>query len=1236
MPKGEIEVEVPIAPAKGEELDEWMNRCSLEMVQSGVTDDENLAAGLCQQLWEQAHPGLIRNNDNGCPDCGTKMIPVSALAVQLGRVDPTHTQTLRNRFVQDSNHRYRDLAGVIWKSIVDNNALAIDPGNPAGLVETQKKLAVKALAPAPTNAFDFATSSKKVNGFMDWLDIQEQAGILEISKGPHFTGPRPWSDVYIQSAYKKGMSRSTTELQAAGIEIPPGLPPDIEVDAAFNLPIHADRVGLAYTRTFTGLKGISEVMDVAISNELASGLASGMGAKKIASNINKHVRGIGKRRATVLARTEVIRAHHGAMMGSYRAAGLEKIKIQGEWRTAGDKRVCPKCEALDGKIFPLDQIENSIPLHPQCRCIALPWNEAIAGPLDKAGDQKAVPIEDLPNDITGSKEFGTRLNPTGGSVGGSTGAQVFADSSGQEWIVKFYDGNELQVQNEWIANQVYALNKISVPEGRLVSIAGQLGFASKRLDDAGLIELGKGGLGQANRIQQAAKLNAIKKGFVNDAFLANWDTAGTGFDNIMLVPGSKSKVWRIDQGGTLSYRAQGAPKGAAFGDEVLELTSLRDADANSFSARLFSEITDEDISSQIATFRVRTKVTSLTDILSRSGMPAAEQQRMIKILEGRLQYLDRWRKEFRAGRIVQKALTTGTITNPSAPVSAAEAQAVSRAGARGHAIAWDRGDIEDQQVLFWTETGTDGITRTFVSGKLRGKALTDLGEEAVRSAGAAAGSSSIRTAPATAISTANDDFITAIKGLATRSGQGYEKKDFDRVAAAKKALKDVVKEIKATGATNATLLAKDAKAAYQPWIDEMNIALDSGEWQSAGLFERHTLDVLETKKIKTAVWSQESASASWRVSNFDAQQQITKTGSKNTMSLGGKAYTRDLGDGIDLRLWYQSGDEGIASLHGQVNLSVAGTGENAMQDLLKKFGDLGVQPLRPSGLDVEELYLIQILEKRRELRRTGGAVRVDITKILDKEDQAARVKGLQKILNKNSGIKDVTALATYNPSGVQSAGGRKVLFLPDELSLAEKPAEAGTFAADLQRDALKNFRQDWVLHAKNTGGDMADVIDNMLSSTGGMASTVDKSRAGILIRGMSPGEDMTTGGGNYVFTRLQEKAGYRPEGFSWKANQINRLDAITYDHDLYGKTKTPAFIQNNAQPGVENWRLAGSGSSNETIFKNQLSLFDDLENIVVDEFPDKKRIIEVFKKHGITKWPDGRSLDRVVRLRSDL
>ena len=45
--------------------------------------------------------------------------------------------------------------------------------------------------------------------------------------------------------------------------------------------------------------------------------------------------------------------------------------------TAQDEKVCSQCLALQGKIFSLDEIEPMIPLHPNCRCIALPYIEDI-------------------------------------------------------------------------------------------------------------------------------------------------------------------------------------------------------------------------------------------------------------------------------------------------------------------------------------------------------------------------------------------------------------------------------------------------------------------------------------------------------------------------------------------------------------------------------------------------------------------------------------------------------------------------------------------------------------------------------------------------------------------------------------------------------------------------------------------------------------------------------------------
>jgi SPP1 gp7 family putative phage head morphogenesis protein len=114
-------------------------------------------------------------------------------------------------------------------------------------------------------------------------------------------------------------------------------------------------------------------MDQAISRTLATGLVEGIGGDELAKRLLRDVENIGINRARMLARTEVIRAHHSATIQSYKNAAVENVIIQAEFSTAGDLRVCQKCNDLNGKIFTLDEIEPIIPVHPNCRCIALPY-----------------------------------------------------------------------------------------------------------------------------------------------------------------------------------------------------------------------------------------------------------------------------------------------------------------------------------------------------------------------------------------------------------------------------------------------------------------------------------------------------------------------------------------------------------------------------------------------------------------------------------------------------------------------------------------------------------------------------------------------------------------------------------------------------------------------------------------------------------------------------------------------
>lgn len=202
-------------------------------------------------------------------------------------------------------------------------------------------------------------------------------------------------------------------MRAAGMDVPV-LESDEMIQAAFNQPFHLDRVGLISTRVYSDLKGITTAMDTQISRVLGQGIADGDGPMKLAQLLTKTISGpvgdlsltdtLGRfipaeRRAKILARTEIVRAHHAATMQEYKNWGAEGVKVKAEWTTAGDGRVCAACSALQGKVYTLKEMENKIPLHPQCRCIALPVVEdEVVGETSKTESRDMrLPLEDSGN-----------------------------------------------------------------------------------------------------------------------------------------------------------------------------------------------------------------------------------------------------------------------------------------------------------------------------------------------------------------------------------------------------------------------------------------------------------------------------------------------------------------------------------------------------------------------------------------------------------------------------------------------------------------------------------------------------------------------------------------------------------------------------------------------------------------------------------------------------------------------
>lgn len=242
--------------------------------------------------------------------------------------------------------------------------------------------AVKVNVDLPERAYAFDVSDVKMEKFMDWLDEEVSKGILDTTTGPRrarmaSAGTTRWTDTYIQSAYKRGIANANNAMGTTGVDVvatPEAalLPSRDPVQAAFLSPINADKVATLYGRTFEDLRGITRSMSSAIGRSLAESVAEGRSPWQTAQILNKRVDGIGLTRARMLARTETIRAQHVGNINTYRAAGVEGVVVVAEWKATDDDRVCDDCAEMDGKQFTLDAIEGLIPLHPNCRCAALP------------------------------------------------------------------------------------------------------------------------------------------------------------------------------------------------------------------------------------------------------------------------------------------------------------------------------------------------------------------------------------------------------------------------------------------------------------------------------------------------------------------------------------------------------------------------------------------------------------------------------------------------------------------------------------------------------------------------------------------------------------------------------------------------------------------------------------------------------------------------------------------------
>ena len=273
--------------------------------------------------------------------------------------DPTRTTTLRKKFMGDMNRRFKKVGAAVRGLIVDDDVFGLKPPVPLTFnVEPQ--------------AWRFQTSPQKLETFNKWFKEQIDQDILTV------VGPKaePWTSTYVESAYKKGVERAFDDTHAAAlaenVDFYEGSKQQFLNDA-FRAPETVSKLRLISIQTFEELKGVTPSMSQQMSRILAQGLADGSGPAKIAREMDKAIKKITRTRALVIARTEIVRAHAEGQLDSMERLGIEEVEADVEWSTAGDDKVCARCEdAAADSPYTIDEARGQIPLHPNCRCAWIP------------------------------------------------------------------------------------------------------------------------------------------------------------------------------------------------------------------------------------------------------------------------------------------------------------------------------------------------------------------------------------------------------------------------------------------------------------------------------------------------------------------------------------------------------------------------------------------------------------------------------------------------------------------------------------------------------------------------------------------------------------------------------------------------------------------------------------------------------------------------------------------------
>jgi hypothetical protein len=220
------------------------------------------------------------------------------------------------------------------------------------------------------------------------------------------------------------------------------------------------------------------------------------------------------------------------------------------------------------------------------------------------------------------------------NLGGSTGGALLITTPDFKQKIMKQSTGEKHLRDEYTANKLYSILGVAVPNVKLAERRGNLVQVADYIKGTPLNEL------PGEERDKAEK--QLLSGFVADALLGNWDVLGMSNDNIIW---DGKKAWRVDNGGSLRYRAQGEPKGESFGNEVTEIDSMREPGRS--ASRIFNNITNDEIQNQVA--KVLEKKSSILAAINDPSLRKIMEKRIeslrliMKLEKAGHKYFKRWK-----------------------------------------------------------------------------------------------------------------------------------------------------------------------------------------------------------------------------------------------------------------------------------------------------------------------------------------------------------------------------------------------------------------------------------------------------------------------------------------------------------------------------------------------------------------------------------------------------------------